>query len=69
MYYIVSESVASNYVSEPYNTVEAAEHALNMLIHSADRPVDPTYCVILSSQQLISSLIIERDWYKNMRAS
>ena len=64
MYYIVSESAANDYVSVPYNTIEAAEIAFN-----TDPAVDPTTCVILTAQQLIDSLIIERDWYKKMSRS
>lgn len=64
MYYIVSESAANDYVSKPYNTVEAAEIAFR-----TDPEVDPTVCVILSAQELIDSLIIERDWYKTMYRS
>ncbi len=64
MYYIVSESASTDYVSEPYNTVEAAEIAFN-----TDPLVDPTVCVIMSAQQLIHSLITERDYYKTMNRS
>ena len=59
MYYIVSQSADNNYVSIPYNTVEAAEIAFR-----TDPAVDQTVCVILSAQQFIDSLVIERDGFK-----
>ena len=61
MYYIVSESAANNYVSEPYRTREAAEIAFR-----TDPAVDQSVCVVLTAQELIDSLVIERDWYKSM---
>ena len=59
MYYIVSESAANDYVSKPYNTREAAEIAFR-----TDPAVDQSVCVVLTAQELIDSLIVERDWYK-----
>ena len=64
MYYIVSESAANDYVSKPYQTVQAAEIAFK-----TDPAVDQSTCVILTAQELIDSLIIERDWYKTMYRS